>query len=38
VNVHPALLPDFGGKGMYGNRVHAAVIEAGVSRSGITIH
>ncbi len=38
VNIHPSLLPKFGGKGMYGERVHAAVIEAGESRSGITIH
>jgi phosphoribosylglycinamide formyltransferase-1 len=37
-NVHPALLPKFGGKGMYGNRVHAAVLEAGETESGITIH
>lgn len=38
VNIHPALLPDFGGKGMYGARVHRAVIEAGKKESGITIH
>jgi phosphoribosylglycinamide formyltransferase-1 len=38
VNIHPALLPRFGGKGMYGDRVHRAVVEAGVSESGITIH
>ncbi|MDR0331837.1 MAG: phosphoribosylglycinamide formyltransferase [Dysgonamonadaceae bacterium] len=38
VNIHPALLPKFGGKGMYGNRVHQAVIEAGERESGITIH
>ena len=38
INIHPALLPSYGGKGMYGERVHAAVIEAGESRSGITIH
>ncbi len=37
-NIHPALLPDFGGKGMYGMHVHRAVINAGVTRSGITIH
>lgn len=37
-NVHPALLPKFGGKGMYGNRVHSAVLEAGETESGITIH
>lgn len=38
VNIHPALLPEFGGRGMYGERVHKAVIEAGKSKSGITIH
>lgn len=38
INIHPALLPKFGGKGMYGNRVHQAVIEAGEQESGITIH
>lgn len=38
VNIHPALLPKFGGKGMYGDRVHAAVIAAGETESGITIH
>jgi len=38
VNIHPALLPSYGGKGMYGSRVHEAVIEAGDSKSGITIH
>lgn len=38
VNIHPALLPSYGGKGMYGSRVHKAVIENGESRSGITIH
>ena len=38
VNVHPALLPKFGGKGMYGLNVHKAVIEAGEKESGITIH
>jgi formyltetrahydrofolate-dependent phosphoribosylglycinamide formyltransferase len=38
INIHPALLPDFGGKGMYGNQVHQAVIEAGKIESGITIH
>jgi phosphoribosylglycinamide formyltransferase-1 len=37
-NIHPALLPKFGGKGMYGNHVHAAVLEAGETESGITIH
>ncbi len=38
VNIHPALLPGFGGKGMYGDRVHRAVLDAGCSESGITIH
>nr|MBA4168698.1 phosphoribosylglycinamide formyltransferase [Chitinophagaceae bacterium] len=38
VNIHPALLPAFGGKGMYGMNVHRAVLEAGESQSGITIH
>ncbi|WP_243350131.1 phosphoribosylglycinamide formyltransferase [Parabacteroides sp. FAFU027] len=38
VNIHPALLPKFGGKGMYGERVHQAVIESGETESGITIH
>ena len=38
VNIHPALLPKFGGKGMYGNRVHEAVIAAAEKESGITIH
>ena len=38
VNIHPALLPAYGGKGMYGDRVHTAVIENGEKESGITIH
>ena len=38
INIHPALLPKFGGKGMYGNSVHEAVINAGEKVSGITIH
>lgn len=38
VNIHPSLLPKFGGKGMYGDRVHEAVIAAGEKESGITIH
>jgi formyltetrahydrofolate-dependent phosphoribosylglycinamide formyltransferase len=38
INIHPALLPGYGGKGMYGNFVHQAVISAGETRSGITIH
>lgn len=38
VNIHPSLLPQYGGKGMYGMRVHEAVIAAGEAQSGITIH
>jgi phosphoribosylglycinamide formyltransferase-1 len=38
VNIHPALLPKYGGKGMYGSRVHKAVIESKELESGITIH
>jgi phosphoribosylglycinamide formyltransferase 1 len=38
VNIHPALLPKFGGKGMYGQYVHEAIITAGEVESGITIH
>ena len=38
INVHPALLPAFGGPGMYGLRVHQAVIDAGVRVSGVTVH
>lgn len=38
INLHPALLPAFGGKGMYGMKVHEAVIRSGVKESGITIH
>ena len=38
VNIHPSLLPKFGGKGMYGDRVHQAVLAAGETESGITIH
>jgi phosphoribosylglycinamide formyltransferase 1 len=38
VNIHPALLPKYGGKGMYGHKVHEAVIAAGESESGISIH
>lgn len=38
LNIHPSLLPKFGGKGMYGQRVHQAVIAAGEKESGITIH
>lgn len=38
INIHPSLLPKFGGKGMYGSRVHEAVIEAKEKETGITIH
>ena len=38
LNSHPALLPKFGGKGMYGSRVHQAVLEAGERVTGVTIH
>jgi folate-dependent phosphoribosylglycinamide formyltransferase PurN len=38
INIHPALLPKYGGRGMYGARVHEAVIDAGEKESGITIH
>jgi phosphoribosylglycinamide formyltransferase-1 len=38
VNVHPSLLPAFGGQGMYGARVHEAVLAAGASVTGVTIH
>ena len=38
INIHPALLPKYGGKGMYGMRVHEAVVAAGEKQSGITIH
>ncbi len=38
INIHPALLPRFGGKGMYGDRVHQAVIDSRETQSGITIH
>jgi phosphoribosylglycinamide formyltransferase-1 len=38
VNIHPALLPLFGGKGMYGLRVHQAVLDAGCKVSGVTVH
>lgn len=37
-NIHPSLLPKFGGKGMYGKRVHQAVTEAGETETGFTIH
>jgi phosphoribosylglycinamide formyltransferase-1 len=38
INIHPALLPKYGGKGMYGNFVHQAILNAGDRESGITIH
>lgn len=38
INIHPALLPKYGGKGMYGSKVHSAVIQAGEKESGISIH
>ena len=38
INIHPSLLPKFGGKGMYGDHVHQAVLEAGETEGGITIH
>lgn len=38
VNIHPALLPKYGGKGMYGSNIHKAVVAAGESQTGITIH
>lgn len=38
INIHPALLPAFGGPGMYGHRVHAAVLASGATESGATVH
>ena len=38
INIHPALLPAFGGKGFYGDRVHRAVLESGARESGCTVH
>lgn len=38
INIHPALLPKYGGKSMYGDYIHKAVVEAGEKESGITIH
>ncbi|MCS7184446.1 MAG: phosphoribosylglycinamide formyltransferase [bacterium] len=38
LNIHPALLPEFGGKGMYGDRVFKAILESKVRRSGVTVH
>jgi len=38
INIHPALLPKYGGKGMYGDKVHKTILENGEEESGITIH
>ena len=38
INIHPSLLPSFGGAGWYGNRVHRAVLECGARWSGCTVH
>jgi len=38
INIHPALLPNFGGKGMYGHHVHQAVLQSGDKQSGCTVH
>jgi len=38
INIHPALLPKYGGKGMYGDRVHQAIVDAHEEESGISIH
>jgi phosphoribosylglycinamide formyltransferase-1 len=38
INIHPSLLPKFGGKGMYGDKVHKAVLKSGEEESGISIH
>lgn len=38
INIHPGLLPEFGGSGMYGERVHAAVIASGATTTGVTVH
>jgi phosphoribosylglycinamide formyltransferase 1 len=38
LNTHPALLPKFGGRGMYGEHVHRAVLDAGETRSGVSVH
>jgi phosphoribosylglycinamide formyltransferase-1 len=38
LNIHPALLPNYGGKGMYGDHVHTAVLKAGEKESGATVH
>lgn len=38
INIHPSLLPSFGGKGMYGQKVHEAVLKSGITESGCTVH
>jgi phosphoribosylglycinamide formyltransferase-1 len=38
INIHPALLPDYGGKGMYGRHIHEAVVANGEKETGITVH
>jgi len=38
INIHPSLLPAYGGRGMYGDRIHAAVLEAGDTETGVTVH
>lgn len=38
INIHPALLPEYGGQGMYGRRVHEAVLAAGARETGVTVH
>ena len=38
INIHPALLPEFGGKGYFGDRVHRAVLESGATETGCTVH
>lgn len=38
INIHPSLLPKYGGRGFYGNRVHLAVLESGDKKSGCTVH
>ncbi len=38
INIHPGLLPEYGGQGMYGRRVHEAVLEAGARETGVTVH
>jgi phosphoribosylglycinamide formyltransferase-1 len=38
VNIHPALLPKFGGEGMYGQKVHEAVLQSGDAETGISVH